>query len=96
MIRAIILDDGSRSKNVVVNFGINFKKIRLASFLNSLCLRHYSECKVKTAHYEDLDSDSDAAIFISMNDCFCDNANIAADFEKLWESEDLVIGIDLY
>ena len=96
MIRAIILDDGSHSKIVVVNFGINFKKIRLASFLNSLCLRHYSECKVKTAHCEDLVSDSDAAIFTSMNDCFCDNANIAADFEKLWESEDLVIGIDLY
>ena len=58
MIRAMILDDGSHSKNVVVNFGINFKKIRLASFLNSLCLRHYSECKVKTAHYEDLDLDN--------------------------------------
>ena len=95
MVRAIILDDGSHSKNVVVNFGINFKKIRLVSFLNSLCLRHYSECKVKTAHYEDLDLDT-IAIFTSMNDCLCDNANIAADFEKLWESEDLVIGIDLY
>ena len=95
MIRVIILDDSCYSKHVVVNYGINFKKIGLASFLNSLCLRHYSECKVKTAHYEDLYLDT-AAIFTSMNDYFCDNANIAADFEKLWESEDLVIGIDLY
>lgn len=95
MIRAIILDDSCYSKHVVVNYGINFKKIGLASFLNSLCLRHYSEYKVKTAHYEDLDLDT-AAIFVSIDSGFCDNANIAVDFEKLWGSEDLVIGIDLY
>ena len=96
MIKAIILDDGFHSKNVVVNYGINFKKIGLASFLNSLCLRHYSEYKVKTAHYEDLDSDVDTEIFISIDNGFYDNVHIVADFERLWESEDLVDKIDLY
>lgn len=97
MIRAIILDDSSRSKNVVVNFGINFTKIRLASFLNSLCLRHNSEYKVKTAHYEDLGSDLDTKIFDSMCDWPRNKVNINVDdFERLWESEDVVDGIDLY
>lgn len=97
MIRAIILDDGYHSKGVVINSGINFKRIELASFLNSLCLRHNSEYKVKTAHYEDLDSDLDTKIFDSMCDWPRNKVNINVDdFEKLWESEDVVDGIDLY
>lgn len=97
MIRAIILDDGYHSKDVVVNYGINFKRIGLASFLNSLCLRHDSEYKVKTAHYEDLDLDLDAKFFVSMCDWPRDKVSINSDdFERLWESEDIVDGIDLY
>ena len=89
MIRAIILDDGLNSKEVVVNYGINFKKITFASFLNYLCIIHDSDYKVKTAHYEDLGV-FDANIF---NEMIRNKFDL---FDELWDSEDIVNGIDLY
>lgn len=51
MIKAIILDDGYSSKNVVVKFGKNYQCVSLAYFLNSLCKRHNSDYEVKTAFF---------------------------------------------
>lgn len=97
MIRAIILDDGYYSKDVIVSYGINFKKITLSSFLNSLCDKHYSSYIVKTAHYEDLNT-TDSEYFYILNTW--SNKKIVSEycsnFENLWNSEDIVDGIDLY
>lgn len=49
MIKAIILDDGYHSKDVVVKFGKNYMSVSFAYFLNSLCKRHDSDYEVKTA-----------------------------------------------
>lgn len=43
MIKAIILDDGYHSKDVVVKFGKNYMSVSLVYFLNSLCKRHNSD-----------------------------------------------------
>ena len=50
MIKAIILDDGYSSKDVVVKFGKNYQCVSLVYFLNSLCRSHLSDYEVKTAH----------------------------------------------
>lgn len=49
MIKAIILDDGYHSKDVIVKFAKNYIRVSLAFFLNSLCRRHDSNYEVKTA-----------------------------------------------
>lgn len=98
MIKAIILDDGYHSKDVVVKFGQNYMCVSLTYFLNSLCKRHLSEYEVRTAHLEN---------FMSEDAAFCfeilDNMSLHAsaiqncdEFEKLWVSDELVDGIDLY
>jgi hypothetical protein len=37
MIKAIILDDGYHSNDVVIKFGENYKSVSLVYFLNLLC-----------------------------------------------------------
>lgn len=99
MIKAIILDDGYHSKDVVVKFGKNYERVSLGYFLNSLCRSHLSDYGVKTAHFEDIESDVVASEwFISLS-----NISLHAyatqsceEFENLWESDEVVDGIDLY
>lgn len=55
MIKAIILDDGSHSKDVM--FGKNYECVSLVDFLNSRCRSHLYDYEVKTAHFEDIESD---------------------------------------
>lgn len=41
MIKAIILDDGYHSKNVVVKFGKNnYQQVSFNYFVNILCMKH--------------------------------------------------------
>lgn len=54
MIKAIILDDGYHSKDVVVKFRNNYMCVSLTYFLNSLCKRHIADYEVKTAFLEDI------------------------------------------
>lgn len=67
MIKAIILDDGYHSKDVVVKFGKNYKCVSLVYFLNSLCKRHNSDYLVRTAYLEDIENDVEAEWFETLS-----------------------------
>jgi hypothetical protein len=99
MIKAIILDDGYHSKDVVVKFGKNYKCVSLVYFLNSLCRSHLSDYEVKTAHFEDIESDVAAVRWfetLSNMSLHASAIQSCEEFENLWESDEVVDGIDLY
>ena len=98
MIKVIILDDGYHSKDVVVKFGKNYECVSLVYFLNSLCRSHLSDYEVKTAHLEDIESDVAAVSWfetLSNMSLHASAIQSCEEFENLWESEELVDGIDL-
>lgn len=98
MIKAIILDDGYHSKDVIVKFGQNYMCVSLSYFLNSLCKRHLSDYEVRTAHLEDIESEAAVGWFETLSNMSLHAPAIQSceEFEKLWESDELVGGIDLY
>lgn len=98
MVKAIILDDGYHSKDVVVKFGENYQCVSLAYFLNSLCKRHNSDYEVKTAILENIESDVVAEWFETLSNMSYHTPAIqfCEEFENLWESDEVVDGIDLY
>lgn len=98
MIKAIILDNGYSPKDVVVKFGKNYMRVSLAYFLNSLCKRHDSVYEVKTAFFEDIKSDVVARWFEALSNMNCHTPAIQScvEFENLWDSDEIVDGIDLY
>lgn len=98
MIKAIILDEGYHSKDVVVKFGNNYVCVPLTYFLNSLCKRHIADYEVKTAFLEDIESDVAREWFRTLSNMSYHTPAIQSceEFENLWESDDIVDGIDLY
>lgn len=98
MIKAIILDDGYHSKDVVVKFGKNYQCVSLVYFLNSLCRSHLSDYEVKTAHLEDITGEAIVGWFEILSNMSLHTSAIQSceEFENLWESDELVDGIDLY
>ena len=98
MIKAIILDDGYHSKDVVVKFGKNYECVSLVYFLNLLCKRHLSDYVVKTAYFEDIVSDMAIKWFETLSNMSFHASAIQSceEFENLWESDELIDGIDLY
>lgn len=97
MIKAIILDDGYHSKNVVVKFGRNYKCISLTYFLNLLCKRHDSDYQVKTAHLENIKSEVVTGWFKTLNDMNYSSSAVQSceEFDNLWESYEIVEGISI-
>ena len=98
MIKAIILDDGYHSKDVVVKFGKNYKCVSLVYFLNLLCRSHLSDYEVKTAHLEDITGEATVEWFEALKNMSFHLHAIQSceEFENLWESDEVVDGIDLY
>lgn len=98
MIKAIILDDGYKSKDVMVKFGKNYQCVSLTHFLNLLCKRHNSDYQVRTAHLEDIHSEATVEWFetLSNMNLYASAIQSCEEFENLWESDEVVDGIDLY
>lgn len=98
MIKAIILDEGYKSKDVVVKFGKNYECVSLVYFLNSLCRSHLSDYEVKTAHFEDITGEATVGWFETLSNMSLHTSAIQSceEFENLWESDEVVDGIDLY
>ena len=98
MIKAMSLDEGYKSKDVVVKFGKNYKCVSLVYFLNSLCRSHLSDYEVKTAHFEDIENDVVVGWFETLSNMSLHASAIQSceEFENLWESDEVVDGIDLY
>lgn len=97
MIKAIILDDGYHSKNVVVKFGRNYKCISLTHFLNLLCKRHDSDYQVRTAHFEDIESEVATEWFETLNNMSRSSSVVQSceEFDNFWESYEIVEGISI-
>ena len=98
MIKAIILDEGYKSKDVVVKFGKNYECVSLVYFPNLLCRSHLSDYEVKTAHFEDIENDVVVVgWFETLSDMSLNASAIQSceEFENLWESDEVVDGIDL-
>ena len=98
MIKAIILDDGYNSKDVVVKFGKNSECVSLVYFLNSLCRSNLYDYEVKTDHFEDIENDVVVGWFEAISNMSLHASAIQSceEFENLWESDEVVDGIDLY
>lgn len=99
MIKAIILD-GYSPKDVIVKFEKGYECVPLTYFLNSLCKCHISDYEVKTIHLEDIEIKNETAVrwFETLSDMSLHTTAIQSceEFENLWESDDIVDGIDLY
>ena len=98
MIKVLILDDGYHSKEAVMltnNEAIT--KMDLARFINAyLCVPHNVEYQIKTAHYEDIFDDSLSELFDNLDNMSCSNKNLVQSFEKLYDSDEVVDGCDIY
>lgn len=73
--------------------------LSLVYFLNSLCRSHLSDYEVKTAHFEDIESDVVVLEWfntLSNMSLHASAIQSCEEFENLWESDELVDGIDLY
>lgn len=96
MIKAIVLDDGHHDRTVVINYGINYAKKSLCSFVNELCLSHSADYQVKTAVLEDLQQPFE----LSFNELYDKFEKYSPQttfyFTLLWSSEDLIDGIDIH
>lgn len=96
MIKAIVLDDGYHERTVVINYGINYAKKNLSSFVNELCSGHLANYQVKTAFLEDLPQPFE----LSFNELYDKFEKYSAQtvfyFTLLWNSEELIDGIDIY
>lgn len=96
MIKAIVLDDGHHEKSVIISAGINYFKKSLSVFVNELCSKHSADYQVKTAHIEDL-SEFLNMCFNELDQKFDKYSPITtAYFALLWNSEELIDGIDIY
>lgn len=98
MIKAIILDDGYHSKDVVVKFGKNYECVSLTYFLDSLCRSHISDYKVRTVHLDGIENKVAVDWFETLSNMSLHASAIQSceEFENLWESDEVVDGIDLY
>ena len=96
MIKAIVLDDGYHDRTVVINYGINYAKKSLCSFVNELCSSHSADYQVKTAFLEDLQQ----PLEFSFNELYDKFEKYSPQttfyFTLLWSSEDLIDGINVY
>lgn len=96
MIKAIVLDDGHHERTVVINYGINYAKKSLSSFVNELCSSHSADYQVKTACFEDLQQSLEFSFNELYNKFEKHSPRTTSYFTLLWSSEDLIDGIDIY
>ena len=102
MIKALILDDGYHNTDVVMFYeNKSLLKISLAYFINiHLCTPHSEDYQIKTAHYEDIEDDCLVDMFNKLS-CMksvarIDNEDLVGCFQKLYDSNEIVDGCDIY
>lgn len=102
MIKALVLDDGYHNKDVVMFYeNKSLMRVSLAYFINiHLSVPHSEDYQIKTAHYEDIEDNC----FIDMFDKLSymksvariDDENLVFCFQKLYDSDEVVDGCDVY
>ena len=102
MIKALVLDDGYHNKDVVMfDEDKSLLKTSLAYFINiHLCVPHQEDYQVRTIHYEGIEDDRFMNMFDKLS-CMksvvrIDDENLVWYFQKLYESDEVVEGCDIY
>ena len=102
MIKALILDDGYHDKDVIMFYeNKSLLKVSLAYFINiHLSVPHSEDYQIRTVHYEDIEDNCFMDMFDKLS-CMksvvrIDDENLVWYFQKLYESDEVVDGWDVY
>ena len=102
MIKVLVLDDGYHDTDVVMFYeNKSLLKVDLAYFINiHLCAPHQEDYQIRTIHYEDIEDDRFIEMFDKLS-CMksvvrIDDENLVWYFQKLYESDEVVDGCDVY
>ena len=102
MIKALVLDDGYHGKDVVMFYeNKSLLRVSLAYFIDiPLCAPHQEDYQIKTAHYEDIEDNRLTDMFDKLS-CMksvarIDNEDLVECFQKLYDSDEIVDGCDIY
>ena len=102
MIIVLVLDDGYHDTDVVMFYkDRSLLKVSLAYFINiHLCVPHSEDYQIRTAHYEDIEDNCLADMFDKLS-CMksvarIDDEDLVWYFQKLYESDEVVDGCDIY
>lgn len=102
MIKALVLDDGYHDKDVVMFYeNKSLLRVSLAYFINiHLCVPHHEDYQMKTVHYEDMEDNHLAEMFDQLS-CMksvarIDDEDLVWYFQKLYDSDEVVDGCDIY
>ena len=102
MIKALVLDDGYHNKDVVMFYeNKSLLRVSLAYFINiHLCVPHSEDYQIRTAHYEDIE-DNDLMDMFDKLSCMksvarIDDEDLIWYFQKLYDSDEVVDGCDVY
>lgn len=102
MIKALVLDDGYHDKDVVMFYeNKSLMSVSLAYFINvHLSVPHSEDYQIRTAHYEDIEDNCFMDMFDKLS-CMKSVVNIDDEdlvwcFQKLYESDEVVDGCDIY
>lgn len=102
MIKALVLDDGYHDKDVVMFYeDKSLLKVSLAYFINiHLCVPHHEDYQVRTIHYEGIEDNDLTDMFDELNRmksvARIDDEDLVWYFQKLYDSDEIVDGCDIY
>ena len=102
MIKALVLDDGYHDKDVVMfDENKSLLKVSLAYFINiHLCVPHHEDYQVRTIHYEGIEDNDLIDMFDELNRmksvARIDDEDLVGCFQKLYDSDEIVDGCDIY
>ena len=102
MIKVLVLDDGYHDKDVVMFYeNKSLLRVSLAYFINiHLCVPHLEDYQIRTIHYEDIEDNCLTDMFDKlscMKSAACvDNEDLVGCFQKLYDSDEIVDGCDIY
>ena len=102
MIKALVLDDGYHDKDVVMFYdNKSLLKVSLAYFINiHLCVPHHEDYQVRTIHYEGIEDNDLIDMFDELNRmksvAHIDDEDLVWYFQKLYDSDEVVDGCDIY
>ena len=102
MIKALVLDDGYHNKDVVMFYeNKSLLRVSLAYFINiHLCVPHSEDYQIRTIHYEVIEDNRLTDMFDKLS-CMksvarIDNEDLVGCFQKLYDSDEIVDGCDIY
>lgn len=102
MIKVLVLDEGYNDKDVIMVVGNKtLLKMNLAYFISvHLAVPHSEHYQMKTAHYGDLEDSALTIMFDYLTEMpfatRIKDPNLMYAFDKLYNSDEMVAGCDIY